>query len=69
MTTTLKSEKVNKIYLEVIQEKLNNNFTVRAFREVGGLYGYPIKENTYTTEAKATRRFNDLKRKATNNEL
>ena len=70
MTVTIKQEKINGYYICIEQEKYSDCYNVVAYRMFkDGTCGYPIKDNLYIEERQAKRRFNDLKRKANNNDL
>ena len=68
MTTTIKSETVNKFYIEI--ESIEDYFKVSACPEYeSGLCGYPVKQNTYRDLNIAKARYNFLKRKALQGDL
>ena len=65
MTFTIKSEKVGRYLIEIMQEKFESSYHVAMYEEQSeDLYGYPITDRYYPTIEKAKTRFNALKRDA-----
>ena len=65
MTVTIKSEKIGKYLIEILQEKFESAYHVAMYEEQSeDLYGYPITDRYYKTLGAAERRFTLLKRGA-----
>ena len=69
MTVTVKAETIGKYLVEIESNKFTCGYTVAAYENISGFYGYPITEIYYPTMKQASRRFSDLKRKAARGEL
>ena len=61
MTFTFKSKEIGRYFVAIEQEKFEGCFRVRAY-ESWGDYCRRIKDNVYSDEKKANRRFNYLVR-------
>lgn len=65
MTVTIKSEKVGRYLIEILNEKFETSYHVAMYEEQGqDLYGYPLTDRYYKTMSGAVARFNALKRSA-----
>lgn len=65
MTVVIKSEKIGKHLIEILQEKYETTYHVAMYEEQSeDLYGYPTTDRYYKTLGAAERRFATLKRGA-----
>ena len=63
MTVTIKSEKIGKYLIEILQEKYETAYHVAMYKEESpDLYGYPITDRYYGTIKQANARYNALRR-------
>ena len=69
MTFTFETYEDKDVLIEISQEKFENTYRVKGYKNHGGQYGFPFTETIYPTKEKAKRRFNYLRNKAKKGEL